>query len=205
MPVLQLEHKGDAVNCGISKVDRSKLYGYVKTEILDDQGRVCSAATLASDGRTLIPSGGVALAYVSPTGAWRDKKELQAVDMSGDPIESVTSTFKEVVDLTEESSVENLLDHNIRMIYELAPDEESDFPVSLINDLQSGKIYTFPFSYRGGLTADTAFILEGDDETVWMLIGKKTDVHYISYEQAKGVAETEESEEEDEDLDFNMF
>ena len=38
MPVLQLEYENDPVNCGISKVDRSKLYGYVKTEILDEQG-----------------------------------------------------------------------------------------------------------------------------------------------------------------------
>jgi hypothetical protein len=205
MPVLKLEYQGDPVSCGISKVDRSKLYGYRKTEILDDQGNLCQAATLASDGRTLIPAGGVALAYVSPSGFWREKKQLQAVDMSGDPIEGVTSTFKEVVDLSEESTTENFLDHNIRMVYELSPEEESTFPDSLISELKDGKIFTFPFSYRGGLTADTAFIIEGADDSIWMLIGKKTDVHFISYDQAKGVAEPEEPEDDEEDLDFNMF
>ncbi|MDF1755918.1 MAG: hypothetical protein P1U89_24230 [Verrucomicrobiales bacterium] len=205
MPVLQLEYKGAPVSCGISKVDRAKLYGYTKTEILDERGRLCQMATLASDGRTLIPAGGVALAYVSPSGAWRDKKELQAVDMSGEPIAGVTSTFKEVVHLDQECTEEDLLDHNIRMVYQLSPDDEMEFPESLIAALQSGKIFTFPFSYRGGLTADTAFILEGSDQTIWMLIGKKTDVNYISYDQAKGVAEADEPEEDDEDLDFNMF
>ena len=206
MPVLQLEYKGDSVHCGISKVDRAKLYGYVTTEILDDQGRPCKMATLASDGRTLIPAGGVALAYVSPNGSWREKSELKAVDMSGDPIEGVTSTFKEVVDLKEECSIENFLDHNIRMVYELSPEEEYAFPKALLTDLKEGKIFTFPFSYRGGLTADAAFIMEGADETIWMLVGKKTDVHFISYEQAKGVADpADEVEEDEEDLDFNMF
>ncbi|MDF1815194.1 MAG: hypothetical protein P1V20_23540 [Verrucomicrobiales bacterium] len=205
MPVLQLEYKGDPVNCGISKVDRSKLYGYAKTEILDDEGRLCKMATLASDGRTLIPAGGVALAYISPTGAWRDKKELEAVDMNGNTITGVTSTFKEVVHLEEESTVENFLDHNIRMVYELSPEEEASFPQGLVSELKSGRIFTFPFSYRGGLTADTAFVIEGADETIWMLIGKKTDINFISYEQAKGVAEPDEEEEDEEDLDFNMF
>ena len=127
--------------------------------------------------------------------------------MNGDPIEGVTSTFKEVVDLKEESTVENFLDHNIRMVYELSPEEERAFPKSLLTALQEGKIFTFPFSYRGGLTADAAFILEGADEAVWMLVGKKTDVHFISYEQAGGVADPGDGgeEEDDEDLDFNMF
>lgn len=206
MPVLQFEYEGSPVSCGISKVDRSKLYGYAKTEILDDRGRPCSVVTLASDGRTLIPAGGVALAYVSPSGEWREKKELKAVDMNGDLIEGVTSTFKQVVDLKEESSVENFLDHNIRMVYELSLEEDFEFPEALITELKDGKIYTFPFSYRGGLTADTAFILEGEDETIWMLVGKKTNVNFISYEQAQGVAAPEESEgDDDEDLDFNMF
>ena len=205
MPVLKLEFEGEPVNCGINKVDRSKLYGYKKTEILDDQDRPCSTATLASDGKTLIPSGGVALAYISPTGAWREKSELQAVDMNGEPIEGVTSTFKETVDITEECTPEHFLDHSIRMVYKLSPEEDHQFPGSLLAALKEGKIYTFPFSYRGGLTADTAFIMEGEDKTIWMLIGKKTDINFLSYEQAKGVAEPEEQEDEDEDLDFNMF
>ena len=162
-------------------------------------------ATLASDGRTLIPAGGVALAYVSPTGAWRDKKELQAVDMNGEPIEGVTSTFKEVVKLEQECTVEEFLDHNIRMVYQLSPETDSAFPDSLVAELKAGKIFTFPFSYRGGLTADSAFILQGGDENIWLLIGKKTDLNFISYEQAKGVVETEQEDEDDEELDFNMF
>jgi hypothetical protein len=206
MPALQLEYQGESFNCGINKVDRAKLYGYTKTEILDDRGRPCKAATLASDGRTLISAGGLALAYVSPNGLWRDKKDLSAVDMDGKPLTSVTSTFKEVVPLTQASTIENFLDHNIRMAYELTPEGEHKIPQALLAELEKGQIYTFPFSYRGGLTPDTAFLMEGADKTVWMLVGKKTDIHFLSYEQARGFTENDEAEEDDdESLDFNMF
>ncbi len=206
MPTLKLEYQGDPIECGISKVDRSKLYGYRKTEILDEQDRLCQAATLASDGRTLIPAGGVALAYLSPSGSWREKSELTATDMSGNAIEGVTSTFKEIVDLSTEATAEDFLDHNIRMVYQLSPEEGFDFPAALLEALEAGKIFTFPFSYRGGLTADTAFLLTASDGGVWMLIGNKTDVHHLSYEQSKGVAVEEgETDEDEEDLDFNLF
>ncbi len=206
MPALQLQYQGESFICGINKIDRTKLYGYVKTEVLDDKGRPCKAATLASDGRTLIPAGGFALAYVSPNGLWRDKKELNAVDMNGNPIIGVTSTFKEVVPLTQTSTVENFLDHNIRMAYELTPEGESGIPKSLLSELEKGQIYTFPFSYRGGLTPDTAFLIEGADKTVWMLVGKKTDINFLSYDQAKGFTENDDTEDEDdENLDFNLF
>ena len=207
MPILQLEHGGSEVHCGIKKVDRSKLYGYATTEILDDQGRPCKLATLANDGRTLIPSGGVALAYLSPNGLWREKSDLTAVNLNGEPIEGVTSTFKEVVSLDTECSVEDFLEHNIRMAYELSPSEDAAFPSSLLKELSEGKIYTFPFSYRGGLVADSAFILQGADETIWMLVGKRTNVALVSCEQPKGVVVLDEDgeEEEEEDLDFNLF
>lgn len=206
MPVLKLAYRGEPLNCSISKVDRDRLYGYRKTEILDEQGRPCQPVTLGSDGRTLIPSGGVALAYLSPQGSWRDKSGLQAVDMSGDPIEGVGSTFKTVVELDEEASVDSLLDHDIRMVYELNPEEDFSFPDSLLQELADARIYSFPFSYRGGLTADTAFVLKGEDETVWMLIGQTTGIELLSYEQAKGVDEEAEVENgDDEDLDFNLF
>ena len=63
MPELQLSYEGKEIACGIAKVDRRKLYGYTETEVVDSETeQVCSLATLASDGRTLIPPGGMALA-----------------------------------------------------------------------------------------------------------------------------------------------
>lgn len=210
MPDLQLQFQGAELTCGLNKVDRSKLYGFVKTEVVDENEEKCALATLANDGRTLIPAGGVALAYVSPTGFWRDRGNLKPVNLEGEEIEPVTSTFKAPVDLTETATIEEYLDHNIRMAYALEPkteEGEATFPEDLVKELETGTIYRFPFSYRGGLTADTAFLLQGADETIWMLVGKKTDIHLIDFQQTGGVVEEEESsgDRDGEDLDFGMM
>lgn len=208
MPALQLQYHGASFACDLSKVDRSKLYGYIDTEVLDEQQRPCRLATLASDGRTLLPSGGVALAYVSPNGLWREKSDLKAVDLEGKEIQPVISTFKAQVTLDQTATAEDLLDHNIRMSYLLTPEgEAAAFPPELLAALAEGKVFTFPFSYRGGLTADTAFLLQGHDGSIWMLVGKKTSIQLVSFEQqATLVAEAgTEEDEESEEIDFGMM
>lgn len=205
MPELKLSYQGTDLSCGIAKVDRRKLYGYLETEVVDSEsGQVCGLATLASDGRTLIPSGGVALAYVSPGGLWKTKDELKPVDLEGQDITPVGSTFKEVVELGETATVEEYLDHNIRMVYQLEID--GGFPKDFVAELAGGTIFRFPFSYRGGLEADEAFVLQGADGTIWMAVGKKTDVHLIGQEQL-GASATEDVDggEEVDPLDFGMI
>jgi len=205
MPELKLSYEGSDLACGISKVDRRKLYGYIETEVVDSETeQVCSLATLAADGKTLIPSGGVALAYVSPKGLWKTKDELKPVDLEGEELSPVASTFKQQVELKETATVEEYLDHNIRMVYQL--ESEGGFPGGLLAELESGTIFRFPFSYRGGLVPDEAFILRGGDGTIWMAVGKKTDVHFVGQEQV-GAAVVEEAggEEEVDPLDFGMM
>ncbi len=208
MPALQLQFNGAAFACDLNKIDRSKLYGYIDTEVLDEQQRPCRLATLASDGRTLMPAGGVALAYVSPNGLWRDKGDLKAVNLEGAPIEPVISTFKAPVTIENLATAEDLLDHNIRMSYLLTPEGDgAAFPAELLQELAAGHIFRFPFSYRGGLTADTAFLTQGQDGTVWMLVGKKTNIQLISFEQQAAITTDSDAEEEDEseDMDFGMM
>jgi len=52
------------------KIDRSVLYGFKETEVLDEHGGRCELATLADDGKTVVGRGGVAYAYLSATGGW---------------------------------------------------------------------------------------------------------------------------------------
>lgn len=73
---LVLRYGGKELPFQLRKVDRSSLYGFVDIETHDDQGRPCKLATLAGDGRTIVDSGGTALAYLSPNGLWREKSEL---------------------------------------------------------------------------------------------------------------------------------
>lgn len=208
MPVLQLIYEDLPIACEIDKIDRSKLYGYIDTEILDEKGRPCRLATIASDGRTLLPSGGIALAYVSPNGLWRDKSDLKAVNPEGALIEAVVSTFKKPIILNQTANVEDLLDHNIRMTYLLTPEGDgAAYPAALMSELAAGKIYTFPFSYRGGLTPDTAFLIGGTDGMIWMLVGRGTRVQLLGFEQQAALAEEagDEEEADSEDIDFGMM
>lgn len=202
MPNLLLNYQGAELECAMEKVDRARLYGYVSTEVHDENDAVCGLATLASDGRTLIPSGGVAMAYVSQGGAWCDRAELKAVDLAGNALTPVASTFKAPVDLTEKASCEEYLGHNIRMVYAL--DTADGFPEAFLKELDDGAIYRFAFSYRGGLVPDAAFLLRGEDGTVWMAAGKPAEIHFVGPEQAAGVAEAGEEEETTEEGDDLM-
>ena len=130
---LTFQFQGQEFACSIKKVDRAKLYGSVQLEVLDENEKPCELATLASDGKTLIPMGGTALAYLSPEGDWREKDALKPVDLEGEEIEPVTSTFKTTTDLVREASYEEYLSHNIRLLYLLSTVEGS-FPPNSSNN-----------------------------------------------------------------------
>ncbi|MGY8689436.1 MAG: hypothetical protein ACKVHP_17090 [Verrucomicrobiales bacterium] len=101
--VLHYQNHGNSI--GISVSGRSKLYGYVEKEVIDEDEQKCSLATLAADGQTLIGSGGTTFAYMNPDGLWCDKSELQAVDMENTPITSSPSSFKAPVELSQKASL----------------------------------------------------------------------------------------------------
>ncbi len=185
----------------LSKIDRSLLYGYVDTETLDEQGRQCKLVTLAGDGKTLVGSGSVAMAYLSPNGEWRDKASLTPVDMDGTEIQPVPSSFKAPVVMDQKVEIDEYLSHNIRSLYLLTCEEDMG---DLLKELRGGAIYSFPFSYRGSLEADTAFMLEGSDGNIFLAIGKKTDIKFVGFEQSAEI-ETAEDEDDDDDMDFGMM
>ncbi len=206
MPSLTFSYKGKESVADMGKVDRSKLYGYSKTEVIGEDDKPCSLATLSNDGKTIIPSGGTALAYFSPDGMWRDKADLKPVNIDGDEITPVTSTLKAPVELSDTATVEEFLSHNIRLIYQLKADENG-FNTALTKELDKGTIFKFGFSYRGGLTADAAFLLKGQDGTFWMLVGKPTTLEFIGFEQVGTVTQEDvsDSETEADIMSFDMM
>ena len=181
--------------CQINKVDRSKLYGSVKQEAVDDDGNPCRLVTMGSDGKTLIPMGGTAFAYIGSDGRWCDKDSLTPVDLEGEEIEPVKSSFSAPIPLKQKVDVTEYLSHNIRLVYQLDPEE--DMPDKLLKELKDGTIYQFPFSYRGGLEADAGFMLTDPEGAIWMCVGKPTRIQFVGFEQSGGVPEVDEEEEED--------
>lgn len=188
---------------GLNKVDRSKLYGYKEVEVLDDHDRPCELATLADDGQTVVGRGGTGMGYVSADGNWCDKAELRPVDLEGNEIKPVPSSFSAPVALDEPATVDDYLQHNIRSVYLL---ESEDDAGPLRELLAGGAIFKFPYSYRGGLEADAGFLLLSDDGHVFLAVGNPTRAEFIGLPQA-GVAveEEEEGEEEGDMMDFDMI
>ncbi len=206
---LQFQFGEQQFACEINKVDRSKLYGRVDIETLDLDGGRCSLATLANDGKTLIPFGGTAFGYVNPDGEWITRSELNPVDKDGNPLSAVESSFDNPITLSELASEEEFLDHSIRLCYALKA--EPAFGGEFLSCLNNGQIFKLGFSYRGGVSADPAFLLKGDDETVWLLIGSPSTIEFVNLEQAAicAATQTEDSiddeEEQSDELDFSML
>ncbi len=185
----------------LNKVERSDLYGFIEVETLDEQGRKCTLATLADDGRTLIGASGSALATLSVDGDWLDKKALRPVDNQGQSMTPVQSSYSAPVPLQKTATIEEYLGHNIRSAYQVS--SEADLG-PLLAELTKGTIFHFPYSFRGGLEPDAGFLLLAADGTPFVAIGSQTRLEFVGLQQV-GTAEEEPEGEDDESLDFSMM
>ena len=206
---LVLEYRGGQVSLGLQKVDRTKLYGYVDTEVVDEAGRACELGTLLGDGHSVVGKGGTGLAYLSPDGLWRKKADLRPVDREGNPIPTVKSTFDTVVPLTDAATIEDYLSHNVYLIYLLTPERAEGMPAQpiddLIDELRGGTIYRFPFSYRGGVSATVGFLLAGGDGNLFLCVGVPTSIEYVGLKAtAAVVSDPGDDAVEDDALDFSL-
>ncbi len=199
--VFQLD--GREFSLSPEKVDRTKLYGSIDVEALDSKERKCQLATLADDGRTIVGQGGSSFATLTPDGLWMEKSQLKPVNSEGKPITPVPSTYSAPVALTKKATIDEYLSHNIKGVYVLR--SEGDFS-PLIEELKKGAIFSFPYSFRGGLEADVGFLLAGQDGTPFMAVGQPMRVHFVGLEQAAVLTEEESGAESDDDaVDFDMM
>lgn len=203
---LVFRHGSTDLSFNLEKVDRKKLYGQLDTEVLDAQGCPCQLAILAGDGKTLVGRGGSALLMLDPDGGHCDRAALKPVDHDGTPLTKVASSFNAPVPLDHRASVDEYLSHNVKAIYALQPPMGAD---DLLSELRGGAIYTFAFSYRGGLDPDVGFLLASSDGAPFLAVGKKTRLQFVALpELADPDAESELDEEGDEDddsMDFGMM
>ena len=189
------------IACDLCRVERSDLYGFIETEALDEKGRKCTLATLADDGRSVIASGGTALVTLSPDGNWLDKKQCVPTDPQGQRIAPVPSSYSAPVPLEKTATIDEYLSHDIRSVYQVT---NADGLAPVMAELKKGTIYTFPYSFRGGLEADVGFLLLAADQTPFIAIGCPTKLEFIGLEQTATLAEDDEGEGE-ESIDFSMM
>jgi hypothetical protein len=186
----------------LAKIDRSKLYGYKEVEVLDEDGNRCELATLADDGKTVVARGGTGLGQLDADGRWTDKSQLKAVDLEGNEIQPVASSYSAPIKLFETVTPDEYLRHNVRLVYQIETDDDTE---SLVQELERGTIFTFPYSYRGGLEADAGFLLMGEGGNVFMAVGNPTNVEFLGLQQTAALADEEEGVDETDLMDFDMI
>ncbi len=198
---LTIQFAGESVDFDLEKVDRAKLYGYVDTEVLDEAGKRCELGTLAGDGHSVVGKGGTALAYLSHDGLWKTKADLKPVDVDGKPIEPVRSTFDAPVALDTKVSVDEYLSHNIASIYQLSTAGTDE---ALRKELAGGAIFSFPFSYRGGLEASVGFLLTAADGQIFLCVGTPTKLEFVGLTETAAVLAEDTAGDDDDALDFSL-
>ncbi len=186
----------------MNKIDRSRLYGYKELEAVDDKGDRCELATLAEDGRTLVGRGSTALGWLDVDLRWCDKSKLKPVDLDGKEIVPVPSSFAAPIKLFETCSIDDYLQHNIRLVYAA---ESQDDLADLRAELKRGTIFTFSYSYRGGHEADVGFLLTNDAGDIMIAIGNPTSVNFLGLSSPVVESTDEEEVDDGELMDFDMI
>jgi len=200
---LKFKYGDSEFECELNKIDRRKLYGSVDVETRDIDGNRCGLATLANDGKTLIPYGGTALGYISSDGEWVERSDLKPVDLSGNELPLLSSSFDITIELEKTATLEEFLNYSSRLVYLMGTDDE--FAPDLIEQLKEGVIFRFEFLYREGISADPAFLLGTPDGLIWMMVGKPSAIEYVGLDQAAVCFVENEDDEEVEEFDFEML
>lgn len=184
------------------KIDRDKLYGRVEIEAFDEKGREASLRVLAADGKTLIDKGGTALATVTDKGDSVDRNDLVPVTMDGEKIEQVPSSFNQT-NILKPATVEDYFTQIVKSVYLVGPHEDADIS-ELHDNLSTERIFTFPFSWRGGIEYDNAFLI-GVGGDAFIVVGKQAEFEFIKLNQAAVLESAEEEEISADDIDFDFL
>ncbi len=186
----------------LTKIDRDKLYGRVEIEAFDEKGREASLRVLAADGKTLLDKGGTALATVTDKGDSVDRNELVPVTIEGKKIDQVPSSFNQI-NILKPATVENYFTQIVKSVYLVGPHEDAEIG-DLHDNLSDDRLYTFPFSWRGGIENDNAFLI-GTNGDAFLVVGRQAEFEFIKLNQAAVLENTEEEEISAEDLDFDLL
>jgi hypothetical protein len=193
---------GEEISVVPIRIDREKLYGSVEIEAFDEKGKPAEIRILAADGKTLIDKGGTALATLNEDGSSVDRRELTPIDANGERVEAVESSFNAPNPL-KMTDPERYLSTLVKSVYYLSPPEGENLEF-LQDHLDSGQIYNFPFSWRGGLEFDDAFLI-GSRSNAFMVVGKPADMEYVRLNQEAVLDSVEEKEISAEEIDFETL
>ena len=190
---------GLSILAELKKVDRKKFYGWSTIEVFDQNGSKCTLAGLA-EGQYVMPSGSSALVSLNAKGEAISKNTLVGVDSDGKKVEKVPSIYEQKV-MLREATIDEYLSMAVKSVYQLQIDENKE---ALLKALNSGKIYFFVFNYRADYEGDDAFLISSGTD-VFAITGMKSDLEFIGLEDNEQELVPEETQVEEDDMDFAMF
>lgn len=199
---LVLSLDGQEFPVTLIKIDREKLYGKIEIEAFDEKGNEASLNVLAADGKTLIGKGGTALATLTEKGDSIDRNDLVPVNLDGEKIEQVLSSFVEA-NVLKPATVEEYFTQVVKSVYLVGPYENADLG-ALHDQLSADRMFTFPFSWRGGVEYDNAYLIGAGGEA-FLVVGKQAEFQFIKLNQASVLENSEEEEISADDLDFDLM
>lgn len=194
-----VEKDGKTSSFGFRKIDRSKLYGQRRRIHLDPAGEPCARASVTDDSSLLLRVGMTAQGYFDEDGHWIPYGELQGLGGDGQPLEKVPSTLGEVVELEGPVAPRELLDQRNQSVYSLDPEEFDD---ALRASLEAGDVYRLPFNYRPGWKMGHAFLVANSQGDLFALMGEPATPDWC---EPGRLPEVDEDDDQDDELDFEMF
>lgn len=186
----------------VTKLDRSKLYGWKEVKAFDPDGFECQKIDIDESGTFMIPSGGKAIATLDNNGNWVNKNDLIAIDKDGLDAQLVESSYNAPVVLQDTVTWEEFLDHNIEYVYVLSSEQAADSIITSIKNLDG--VYTFRYNYRTDYESSPAFIVESKN-LLYMLIGTRLEFQYIGLDESVDVVSNEDEISVDDEIDFGMM
>jgi hypothetical protein len=193
---------GEKIELELFKIERSKLYGSSYTKAFDENGKECQLMSLANDGKTLFGEGGSAIMLTNADGEVVSRETLTPIDTLGNRLERIESSFNAPIEKLEKATVEEYLSGIVKSVYSFPESEERQLLAGFLAD---EAILKFDFSYRGGVLADTCFLLKNNQGEPFIIVTNPAEINFVGFEDSVGLAEEIADEVELDELDFDMM
>ncbi|MDA9900012.1 hypothetical protein N9D97_04950 [Planktomarina temperata] len=183
----------------VSLLERKKLYGSRTRVAVDDNGRVCTRATLINDGELLLVSGCTGQGYFTDAGVWVERRQMVPLGADGQITEMHPSTLGVPQKITGPVEALEVLQLHVQSVYSLnfLKDE-----CGLKPKLDAGEIFKCQFNYSSGVEVETAFLL-ANTSGYFAIVGHQFEAEWCAQDQAL-TPPTDAAFHED-DLDFDML
>ena len=196
---LVVERDDKLASFEVSLLERKKLYGSRKRVALDDNGHVCTRATLIKDGELLLVSGCTGQGYFTDAGAWVERRQMVPLGADGQVTEMHPSTLGVPQKINGPVEALEVLELHVQSVYSL----------NIINDewglrpkLDAGEIFKCPFNYSSGVEVETAFLV-ANASGYFAIVGHPVEAEWCAQDKAL-MPQADPAFQED-DLDFDMF